>query len=158
MRPILLTLCAIGLITGPASAGADVRADKATAARVLTEKMGRGDFSRLDEIYAPGFVAHAGGRQFTLEDDNASARAIRAAAPDLKVSVLRLIGEEPFVTVHWAATGTNTFAAAGMPGQGRRVSVEGMTIFRFERGRIVEEWSLTDQLSMMRQLGLLPSK
>lgn len=136
----------------PPPAAAGIAADKVTASRVLLEKMGKGDFSRLDEIYGPGFVAHAGAQDFTLEEDNASGKAIRAAVPDLRVSIAHLIGENDRVAVHWRATGTNSVAAAGMPGKGKKMAVEGMTIFRFKEGRIVEEWSLMDRLAMMMQL------
>ena len=66
--------------------------------------------------------------------------------------VEHLIGEGDLVAVRWRARGTNSVAAAGMPGKGAKMEVEGMTIFRFERGRIVEEWSLTDRLAMLNQL------
>jgi steroid delta-isomerase-like uncharacterized protein len=143
-------LCLFAASASPASA--DIAADKMTASRVLLEKMGQGDFSKLDEIYGPGFVAHAGGKKFSLEEDNASGRAIRTAVPDLQVMVDHLIGEGDLVAVRWRARGTNTVAAAGMPGNGAAMEVEGMTIFRFKNGRIVEEWSLTDRLAMMNQL------
>jgi predicted ester cyclase len=133
-------------------AAADVAADKVTASRVLLEKMGRGDFSKLHEIYGPGFVAHAGGKKYSLEEDNLSGKAIRTAVPDLQVMVDHLIGEGDLVAVRWRARGTNSVAAAGMPGKGAKMEVEGMTIFRFEHGRIVEEWSLTDRLAMLEQL------
>lgn len=143
-------LCLFAAFASPAAA--DVAADKITASRVLLEKMGRGDFSKLDEIYGPGFVAHAGGKTFNLEEDNLSGRAIRSAVPDLQVMVDHLIGEANHVAVRWRARGTNTVAAAGMPGNGAAMEVEGMTIFRFENGRIVEEWSLIDRFAMMNQL------
>ena len=100
--------------------------------------MGRGDFSKLHEIYGPGFVAHSGGKKYSLEEDNLSGKAIRAAVPDLQVMVDHLIGEGDLVAVRWRARGTNSVAAAGMPGKGAKMEVEGITIFRFERGRIVE--------------------
>lgn len=151
----LWALFAVALITFSMPARADTEDNKKTASRVLLEKMGKGDFSRLDEIYGPGFKAHAGDRTFTLEEDNASGKAIRSAAPDMVVAVERLIGDGDLVAVHWRATGTNSVAAAGMPGKGKRLSVQGMTFFRFDKGLIVEEWSITDQLSMMQQLGMM---
>jgi predicted ester cyclase len=66
--------------------------------------------------------------------------------------VLRTVADKDFVAVHWSGAGTNTVAAAGMPGKGAKASIEGMTIFRFASGRIVEEWSLIDMASLMRQL------
>lgn len=155
MRLLSNILLAASLLMAT-SALADPAAHKATAARVLLEKMGSGDFSKLDEIYGPGFVAHAGGKDFTLEEDNASGRALRAAVPDLSVQVVRMVAEDDLVTVHWQAVGTNSVAAAGLPGNGRTAATEGMTIFRFAKGRIVEEWSLTDMMRLLRGLGLMP--
>jgi predicted ester cyclase len=44
----------------------------------------------------------------------------------------------------------------GFPATGKKIKIDGMTIFRFEAGKISEEWSVWDMLSVMRQLGLLP--
>ncbi|HET9414215.1 MAG TPA: ester cyclase [Pseudolabrys sp.] len=129
------------------------KTNQQTAAHVFLVKMGKGDFSGLDRIYAPGFVVHSGGKSFTLEQDNESGKALRAAAPDVKVSVERMAGENELVAVHWRATGTNTVASAGMPGNGKPFDVEGMTFFRFEGGRIIEEWSVTDWMALAKQLG-----
>jgi hypothetical protein len=38
-----------------------------------------------------------------------------------------------------------------------RVYFNGITISRFEKGLIVEDWSVTDTLGMLRQLGLMRS-
>lgn len=150
---LLTILMPLSLALAAPAAATDVAANKHIAARVLLEKMGRGDFSKLDEIYGPGFVAHGGGKDFTLDEDNQSGQEIRRAVPDLQVAVDRLIGEGELVAVHWRARGTNSVAAAGMPGTGKTLEVEGMTVFRFANGRIVEEWSLYDRLAMMTQLG-----
>ena len=138
-----------------ATAGAAPLAAKThqqTAAHVFLVKMGKGDFSGLDRIYAPGFVVHSGGKSFTLEQDNESGKALRATAPDVEVSVERMAGEDELVAVHWRATGTNTVATAGMPGNGKPFDVQGMTFFRFEDGRIIEEWSVTDWMALAKQL------
>ncbi len=150
LKHLVLALC-LGAAFVPASAHAQ-SANQRTAAHVFLVKMGQGDFTGLDRIYAPGFVVHSGGKSFTLEQDNESGKALRAAAPDAKVSVERMAGEGELVAVHWRAIGTNTVASAGMPGTGRPFNVEGMTFFRFEGGRIIEEWSVTDWMTLMKQL------
>ena len=123
-----------------------------TATRVFLEKMGEGRFDRLNEIYAPGFVAHGASRDYDLEQDNESSRSWRTALPDLKVAVQRTVANKDFVAVHWKAIGTNSVAAEGMPGNGARLSVEGMTFFRFSSGRIIEEWSVIDVAEVRKQL------
>lgn len=48
------------------------------------------------------------------------------------------------VAAHWRASGTNSVAAAGLPGKGGRADVD---------GRIAEEWSVIDIAAMLRQVG-----
>ncbi|WP_294120456.1 ester cyclase [Sphingomonas sp.] len=141
-------------MSAPALAGPAENSE--TGKRVFLEKMGQGRFDRLDEIYGPGFVAHGVDRSYTLDEDNASGKEWRRAVPDLKVEVLRTVAEGDFVAVYWHASGTNSVAAAGLPGLGGKAAMDGMTFFRFENGRIVEEWSVMDIATMMRQLAPPP--
>jgi steroid delta-isomerase-like uncharacterized protein len=146
---LLVTLCCCfcGIAFG------DEQKNVITAKRVFLEKMGAGHFDKLDEIYGQGFVAHGSGRDYTLGEDNASGKEWRKACPDLQVAVIRTVADADHVAVHWNAKCTNTVAAAGLPGQGGKASVDGMTFFRFTDSKIVEEWSIIDIASMMRQLG-----
>ncbi len=158
-KPLLLNLALVaGACALPVIAAAGPAEDTSTAKRVLLDKMGQGRFEISDEIYGPGFIAHGFGRDYTLEEDNASGRALRAAFPDLKVWVDRTVAEDGMVAVHWRSSGTNSVKTASFPGTGKAVAVDGMTFFRFEDGRIVEEWTTYDNLSVMQQLGLLPGK
>jgi steroid delta-isomerase-like uncharacterized protein len=141
----------------PATALADSTADKATAARVFLEKMGQGRFEIAAEVYGPGFVAHGFGRDYTLAEDDASGRTMREAFPDLTVTIERSIAEGDLVAVHWRGEGTNTVANQAFPGNGAKVAIDGMTFFRFVDGRIVEEWSVYDNLSIMKQLEAGPT-
>lgn len=124
-----------------------------TAKRVFLEKMGEGRFDKLDEIYGEGFVAHGATGDYTLAEDNESGKEWRKAVPDLRVTVKRTVADGDFVAVHWNAKGTNSVAAAGLPGNGGKADIDGMTFFRFQGGKIVEEWSIIDIASMRRQLG-----
>jgi steroid delta-isomerase-like uncharacterized protein len=156
MRHLLMILAAALVLANSPPVSAGLTPNQKTASRVLLEKMGGGDFSKLDEIYGPGFAVHSGDKTYDLEHDNASAKALRTAVPDMKVLVRRIAGDGNLVAVHWSASGTNSVAAAGLPGKGKTGGIEGMTFFRFDKGLIVEEWSVTDLLSMMRDLEMLP--
>ena len=149
--PALLLALPAAAIAGPAE-------NKAVASRVILEKMGQGRFDIQPELYGPRFFAHGFGRDFTLAEDEASGRQLRAAFPDLKVKLDRIIAEGDLVSLHWSAVGTNTVAVAPFPGTGKQVSVDGMSFFRFADGKIVEEWSTYDNLTIMQQLGLIPAK
>jgi steroid delta-isomerase-like uncharacterized protein len=75
----------------------------------------------------------------------------------MTVKVNRILAERDLVAVDWTASGTNTQAGMGFPATGKKIKIEGMTIFRFKAGKISEEWSVWDMLSVMRQAGLISS-
>lgn len=152
------SVIALALLCLPATAWGGTAENKALASRIILEKMGEGRFDIQPEIYGPGFVAHGFGRDYTLAEDEASGRQLRAAFPELKVKVERIIAEGDLVSLHWSAVGTNTVAVPGFPGQGKKVEVDGMSFFRFKDGKIVEEWSTYDNLTIMKQLGLMGEK
>lgn len=157
MRTVL-TLAAALLLAPLAQAQsapppAAVEAQRTIAERVFLEKMGQGKFDISPEIYAPGFRARTPDGDYTIEQDNASGAEWRSASPDLKVSVVRTVVERDFAAVHWRAAGTNSVAAAGLPGAGKAFAIDGMTFFRFEGGRIAEEWSVMDIARLMAQVG-----
>jgi steroid delta-isomerase-like uncharacterized protein len=152
MQLLSSSALSIALLFAAGPVTADDDANVQVASRVFLEKMAEGRFDKLDEIYGPGFVAHSATADYSLEEDNESGKLWRKAFPDLKVKIERTVADDDLVAVHWSATGTNTVAAAGMPGRGTAAKVEGMTFFRFVSGRIVEEWSLIDMATLMKQM------
>jgi steroid delta-isomerase-like uncharacterized protein len=85
----------------------------------------------------------------------AAAKEERHVMPDVKVRVNQMLAERDLVAVYWTAWGTNTQPGMGLPGTGKKISVDGMTIFRFKAGKICEEWSVWDMLSVMQQAGVV---
>jgi steroid delta-isomerase-like uncharacterized protein len=145
---------AVALLAAPcAGLPAGVPDNARTATRVFAEVLGQGRVDHLNEIYGPGFVAHAASFNYTLEQNTAATLSWRTALPDLEVKVERTVADREMVAVHWRVVGTNTVAAGELPGKGDRIGAEGMTIFRFAAGRIVEEWSVVDVATLRKQLG-----
>jgi steroid delta-isomerase-like uncharacterized protein len=79
------------------------------------------------------------------------------AFPDLDRKVDDLVAEGDRVVARWSATGTQTGPFMGMPPSGKVATNSGITIFRISGGRIVEEWSESDMLGLLQQVGALPS-
>jgi steroid delta-isomerase-like uncharacterized protein len=82
---------------------------------------------------------------------------LRVGFPDLHVIVEDVVAEEDKVVVRWVASGTHQGDLMGLPPSGKRVSVAGITISRFEGGKVAEEWELYDTMGMMQQLDAIPS-
>ncbi|HEY3476526.1 MAG TPA: ester cyclase [Anaerolineales bacterium] len=58
------------------------------------------------------------------------------------------------LTLHAVHTGE----FQGMPGTGKHMAVRQTAIHRIQNGKIVEVWVSSDDVSMMKQLGLMPSQ
>jgi steroid delta-isomerase-like uncharacterized protein len=130
--------------------------NKEVARSFFEEVLGQGHLDKYAESHAKDFVAHGENHEYTLEEDMAAAKEERKALPDMKVKVNQILAEQDMVAVYWTSSGTNTQAGMGFPATGKKIKIDGMTIFRFKAGKICEEWSVWDMLSVMRQAGLLP--
>lgn len=152
---LLLVLTSAWFALGMAKAGESQ--NKAVARSFFEDVLDTGKLENYSKSHAADFVAHAEGHLASLEEDMAAAREQRKAMPDMRVKVNHIVAEGDLVSVYWTASGTNSAAGWGIPATGKSVSVSGMTLFRFERGLIQEEWSVFNQYSLMKQLGLLPA-
>ena len=79
---------------------------------------------------------------------------LRAFA-DHRLTVEDVVAAEDKVAVRVTFRGTHVGELKSIPATGREVAITAMDIFRIERGKIVELWSETDLLGLMRQLGVV---
>ena len=129
--------------------------NKAIARRAFEEILSRGRFELAEQLYAKDFVNHGIHSNASLVEDQTALKGWHAAFPDVVIVPEKLIAEDDLVTIYWIARGTNTGTGNGLPATGKKAELAGITIWRIVDGKIKEEWSAFDQLSMMRQLGLL---
>src|SRR5215813_1746386 len=132
--------------------------NKALAKRAFEELLSGGRFELAEQLYAKDFINHGIHRDISLDEDQAALRGWHQAFPDLAIVPEKLIAEGDLVTIYWIARGTNTGAGNGLPATGKKGELAGITIWRIVNGKIKEEWSAFDQLSLMQQLGLLANQ
>lgn len=80
--------------------------------------------------------------------------ACRNGFPDINFSIDDTIAERNEVVVHWTAHGTHKAAFLGMPPTNRKATNSGTSIFRIENGKITEQWSDWNLMSLLDQLGI----
>lgn len=131
--------------------------NKATARRAFDEILSAGRYELAEQLYAKDFVNHGIHSNSTLEEDQTALKGWHAAFPDVVIVPEKFIAEDDLVTIYWIARGTNTGTGNGLPATGKKAELAGITIWRIVDGKIKEEWSAFDQLSMMQQLGLIPA-
>jgi steroid delta-isomerase-like uncharacterized protein len=114
----------------------------------------------LDEVYAPDVVWHQPeGDIQGLEEAEQFVAMITTAFPDMSTTVEDVIAEGEKVVTRVTIRGTHQGEVEEYgPPTGKQVELEGITIHRFEDGKIVEEWNSYDNLSILQQLGLAPEQ
>jgi steroid delta-isomerase-like uncharacterized protein len=114
----------------------------------------------LDEVYAPDVVWHnPEGDIQGLEEAEQFVAMITTAFPDMSTTVEDVIAEGDKVVTRVTIRGTHQGEVEEYgPPTGKQVELEGITIHRFEDGKIVEEWNSYDNLSILQQLGLAPEQ
>lgn len=133
---------------------------RALAHRAVEEIYNNGDLDAADEIYAPDCILHDPSLPEDLrgpEGVKHYARMYRNAFPDLHVAIEDEICEGDRMAMRWTARGTHRGDLMGIPPTGNPIVVSGVTIGRMDGGKIAEEWFQSDNLGMMRQLGLIPA-
>ena len=87
-----------------------------------------------------------------------ASQAFRSAVPDLhcKIEDLLLSGDK--VTARLTFTGTHKGEFMGHSATGRPVNFFAIDILRIRGGKIVEDWHLEDNLTLLEQLGVVSLK
>jgi predicted ester cyclase len=116
-----------------------------TARRALEEVCSGRDLGALPDVYHPDFVDHVNALEYRGHDGARRSVALYMSLfPDLRFEVDEQVSEGERVASRWTLHGTH---------RGRRVSLTGIVISRFQDGRIIEDHAASDTLELIRQLG-----
>lgn len=85
----------------------------------------------------------------------AASTFVRTAIPDLRADLQQMIVTGDRVTAHYRFHGHFTGQWAGTQGKGQDIDFIATDIYRIEGGSIVDNWHIEDNLTLMRQLGLV---
>jgi predicted ester cyclase len=100
----------------------------------------------LAQFYSPRFVDHVNDSEFRGHSGvRTSVELYRKILSDLALSVEDQVSDGQRVVSRFVVSGT---------AYGRPVRFNGITISHVEDGLIIEDWSVTDTLGMLRQLGM----
>lgn len=129
---------------------------KRTSRKIFEEGLNAGKVDVFDETHAEDCVWHGpGGRELrgrAAVKDMVS--GYMTAFPDMRMTIQHEVAEGNQIAIHWRVTGTHKGPLGEAPATGKKVKIDGYIFARFERGKIVEEFEIFDELAMLRQLGL----
>jgi predicted ester cyclase len=130
----------------------------------LVEAHNRHDPAAAAACFTSDFSNH--GRVVGREGMARIYQDLYTAFPDFRFDVELLLVDGDWVTAVYRMTGTHLGTPElpvlggllhGVPSTGKRVAVQNIHVYRFEGELIAEHRAVRDDLSMMQQLGLLPT-
>ncbi len=122
--------------------------NKSIAAAII-HAAGSPNWPAMTAGYARDAVYHGAG-DLELQGRDAIvafAKSYKDAYPDMKFVVQGQRATDDVVVTRFTALGQNTGELNGAPPTGKRIMVDLTTTQRFERGRVVEEWSTWDEMA-----------
>lgn len=136
--------------------------NKATARRWFHDIIAQGQLAVADEIFATNHVIHdphapSPGWPNGPEGLKMVATVFGGGFSDWHITIDDQIAEGDKVATRWIASATNTGLVMGIPATGKVVRVTGVNVMRFAEGKIVESWFNFDMLTLLQQLGAVPT-
>jgi steroid delta-isomerase-like uncharacterized protein len=127
--------------------------------RYFGQLWNEGRVELVPELLHDAYVNHSPGTPDMPRDRAGVAGivlAMRAAFPDLHYQIEDIVEGADAVAVRLVVTGTHLGDFFGAPPSGKSFRVVQINIERFAEGKIVAHHRLTDELSLLRQIGALP--
>jgi predicted ester cyclase len=126
------------------------------AVRAFYDFWNTGDTALLYQAIAKNFTDHTlpPGRPQGPEGPAFASRQFRAAVPDLKVTVEKMIVADNYVTVHMNFTGHFTGIFGRTQGTGQPIAFIATDLVEVENGRITDNWHIEDNLTLLQEMGV----
>lgn len=127
--------------------------------RAVEEIWNQGNYDNLEQFVTRDLLVHLSPDEklHGIEGVKLFYSELRQAFPDIRFVVEDQVAESDRVVTHWTAEGTHRGEFKGISATGRRMSLTGIDIDRIVDGKVAECWAKTDELGLLRQLGMKPA-
>jgi predicted ester cyclase len=131
--------------------------NQAIVRRFVDEVQNGGDLMALDGLVAPGYVNRSAPPGVPADRDGLKqlAAMFRRAFPDGRMTIEDMVAEGDRVATRKTFRGTHRGELMGIPPTGREVAIGLIDIVRLGGGKVVESWSVADDMGLLQQLGTL---
>lgn len=119
----------------------------------------QGNIGLLDELLAPDYINHSPATPDLSTGPQEVKEVVsmfRNAMPDLRVVIEEMLAEGDKVATRYALEGTHRGELFGIAPTGQQLSIKSITVERVAEGKIWEHWRVTDEMGILRQLGVFP--
>ncbi len=173
-RSLLFCLLAVSALSesAPAFAADSVRIDNVTVAATIPDALrdstmkavrafygfwDTGDETLLKQAIAENFTDRTlpEGRPQGPDGPAFASRNFRAAVPDLRVELEKVILAGNYVTVHMKFSGRFIGVFGQTAGKGQPIAFIATDLVKIEDGRITDNWHIEDNLTLFQEMGVV---
>ncbi len=128
------------------------------AGRFYDEVINGGNLDLLDELVHDDFVEHEEmpGMPTDKEAPRIFVEMMRTGFPDFHATIEDIVVEGDKAVIRAQFTGTHRGEFMGIPATGNKIDFSVMDMVRVKDGKAIEHWGVTDAMTMMQQLGVIP--
>lgn len=131
--------------------------NKAIVRRYVEQVVGAGRVNLIDEFMVEDIALHGNGLEPGLRALGQWVRALDSAFPDRQLTFEDVVAEGDRVVVRTTLTGTHQGEIESIPATGKAIAHPSITVYRLAKGKIAEVWFASDNLSLIRHLGVIPA-
>lgn len=127
--------------------------------RYVDEVFNGGNLELLDEMISPDYKRYLSptAPPLTPQAQKQRLAGLRAAFPDIHLTVEDLVAEGDRVAFRVTLRGTHQGTFLGLPPTGKQVTVFAFDLIHIENGKFSEHWGGPDLLTALLQLGAVVS-
>lgn len=128
--------------------------------RLFDEAWNAGKLDVVNELIASGAKFHDPGNPNIGSGPDGLKQLIslyRGAFPDIHFTIEAQVADGDLIVTQWRVRGTHKGVLMGVPPTNRVVEITGMSLTRYAQGKGVESWTNWDTLSLLQQIGALPT-
>lgn len=122
----------------------------------------KSDWAGIEKIVAPGFTDHSPmmppGAAFNRDTLMKYVKSTKEGFPDMKYEILHTAGTGDMVFVHYRFTGTNSGPFMDMPATNKKIDYSGVDLLKIKDGQAIEHWDYADNITFMKQMGMMPEQ
>lgn len=130
---------------------------KVLTTRIVQEIWNEGNLDLADEIIASDYADNVAGDGSPVGPDGfkQAVVGIKSAFPDFSITIDDMISENDKVAVLWTFKGTHKGELMGIAPTDKKVEFDGVYLYKFVDGKLVERSGKRDMFSLMKQLGVI---
>ena len=128
--------------------------------RFYDETLSKGNLDAIDELVTDDVVDHEEGLPGQPEGKDGVrffVNTMREAFSDLKATIGPSLESGDMASAEVTITGKHTGEFMGVPATDKSFEIQAIDIVRFEDDKCAEHWGVTDNMSLMQQLGAVPA-